>query len=113
VSGKPWARQYNDGGTDDYGRAICTDPADNVYVAGFSIYPNGDWKIATVKYDKTGVQQWAVHYESPAGVSDEGRKVAVDSTGNVYVAGSYNVLGTDNDYIVIKYDTNGSLLWVK
>ena len=38
--------------------------------------------------------------------------IAVDSLGNVYVAGYSWVSGTANDYAAIGYDVGGTLRWV-
>lgn len=53
---------------------------------------------------------WERIYDS--GHDDIGWDVAVDSEGSVYVTGSVNN-GSDLDWHIIKYDSNGNILWAK
>lgn len=43
---------------------------------------------------------------------DISNAIAVDTSGNVYVTGSSDGLGTNEDYVTVKYDYNGNKLWV-
>jgi hypothetical protein len=46
-------------------------------------------------------------------LDDFGRKVAVDAAGNIYVTGASESLNTGLDYLTIKYNPNGAVLWVR
>jgi len=54
---------------------------------------------------------WVRRYDGPAHADDWATALAVDSAGNVYVAGvSY---GTGADFVTIKYYPNGDTAWVR
>ena len=96
----------------DDARWMAIDNSGNVYVTGSSRsgVQAGTEDFATVKYDANGIQQWAVRYDGPESSVDVGVKVAVDNSGNVYVAGySY---GNEIDYATIKYNSDGVQQWV-
>jgi uncharacterized delta-60 repeat protein len=60
------------------------------------------------------VELWHASYDSPAPHgSDYGNAVAVDSEGNVIVAGLYYVGPDTHYYCTIKYDADGNQLWVR
>jgi hypothetical protein len=100
-----WAASYN-GGYDEPCK-IVVDDLGNVYVTGKS---NGDY--ATVKYNSAGVQQWVARYDGPASSVDWPNDLAVDAQGNVYVTGtSSNNLGSNKDYLTLKYNTVGVQQW--
>ena len=44
------------------------------------------------------------------GNDDRAYGIAVDGNGNVYVTG-YSYIGSDDDYITVKYDSLGNILW--
>lgn len=44
------------------------------------------------------------------GADDEGTDLIVDADGNVYVCGTIG-LNSQKDIMLLKYDTNGTLLW--
>lgn len=110
-----WVRKYNgsvNGG--DYIFAIAVDNSGNVYVTGRS--DNGGTTFSdftTIKYNSSGVQQWVALYNGTASGIDEGDAIAVDNTGNVYVAGRSPGTGTDLDIVTVKYNSTGIEQWVR
>jgi uncharacterized delta-60 repeat protein len=66
--------------------------------------------VATEVQAQTAVQAWVQRYSAPANSTYSGQKLAVDSAGNVIVAGTgYD--GVANNWLVIKYTGAGSGLW--
>jgi uncharacterized delta-60 repeat protein len=96
---------------DDVGRYIKTDAAGNVYVAGTS--ESGSCDIVTIKYDAAGKVIWDARYDGPTHGNDEPKGLAIDSAGNVYVAGNGYSSSSGDDIILIKYDSAGQFQWSK
>lgn len=109
-----WSRSYNgpvNGG--DYSFSIAVDNSGNVYITGRSDQGATYSDYTTIKYNSNGVQQWIALYNGTAGTYDEGRVVAVDNSGNVYVTGKSMGINSDYDITTIKYDQNGNQVWVQ
>jgi len=138
-----WAARIA-GTASEQGNGVSVDSLGNVYTAGtyasgpltiynadgstFGTLSNaGSTDVFVVKYNSTGTAQWAARL---AGTVDEyGNSIAVDSSGNVYVTGSYasnpltiyNANGTafgttlsnagSYDVFVVKYNTSGTAQW--
>ena len=112
------------GGTD--GDGIAVDGSGNVYVTGFSFANWGNPQRAfgggaaayVTKLDNTGQLMWNTFLDGAGG--DFGSAIAVDGSGNVYVAGDSSASwgspqrafsgGTD-DAFVAKLDKTGQLVW--
>jgi len=108
-----WQATFNgpiNGG--DYSNAMAIDNSGNVYVTGRVDYGSTSSDIVTIKYNSSGVQQWASRYSGPANNVDEGRCIQADNAGNVYVAGRSYVTGNSFDCITIKYNPDGTQSWV-
>jgi len=107
-----WLKTYN-GPANSYddASAIALDSSGNVYVTGTSYGAVDDY--ATIKYNTNGEQLWVKRYSTPGYCWDYANAIAVDSSGNVYVTGESKGSGTGEDYVTIKYITNGKQLWVK
>ena len=115
---------------------ISIDAGGNVLVTGLFYSPditfgcttlnnNGDENIFLVKYDSNGDVIWA---KSAGGTFvDRGYGIATDAGGNVYITGGFysssitfgttTLTNTDNacsdDIFLVKYDTDGNVLWAK
>jgi Tfp pilus assembly protein PilZ len=121
------------GGTsNDVGQGIALDASGNVYITGayqgmatFSTTTKtsaGSYDIFVAKYNSAGTVQWV---QSAGGTnSDEGRDIALDASGNVYITGYYQGMATfgttsktstgSYDIFVAKYDPVGiSWTWVQ
>ncbi len=56
---------------------------------------------------------WVRRYNGPGNGQDHPYRIAVDDSGNVYVAGSIWGSGTERDYGIIRYYPNGDTAWVR
>jgi uncharacterized delta-60 repeat protein len=111
-----WVQTYNGPGNGiDVAFSIAVNNAGNVYITGNSPGETSANDITTIKYNSAGQQQWVQRYNGP-GNSDDGTNgtnaIAVDSSGNVYVAG-WSAGEQNTDYVVIKYNSNGDQQWAQ
>ena len=94
-----WVARYNGpGNSGDEAHAIAVDSSGNVYVTGQSYGAGTELDYATVKYDSAGQEEWVIRYNGQGKSFDIAHAIAVDRSGNVYVAGEGDV-----DYTTIKY----------
>jgi uncharacterized delta-60 repeat protein len=107
-----WTNIYSGSGN-SLATAIALDTNDNVFVTGYSTGVGSGYDYATIKYNGQGLPLWTNRYNGTGNGADDAAAIAVDSSGNVIVAGvSFGVGGTfDYDYATIKYSNVGLPLW--
>jgi hypothetical protein len=110
---KLWVSNYDTPGNNTEEPAgLVVDKSGNVYIPG-EIRPNGvGGDMVTIKLGPDGKLKWAKRYNGPANGRDSAGGIALDPNGNVHVTGSSEGLGTDYDYVTIKYTPGGKRLWV-
>ena len=108
-----WVARYNGPGNGgDVAYSLAVDGGGNVYVTGYSDAGGTGYDYTTVKYDALGHQLWVARYNGPGNGWDEAYSLAVDSSGNVYVAGFSDGGETNDDYATVKYNSAGVEQWV-
>ncbi|OFY71907.1 MAG: hypothetical protein A3G23_05130 [Bacteroidetes bacterium RIFCSPLOWO2_12_FULL_37_12] len=126
-----FAKNFGSTGT-DMGNSITTDVDSNIIVTGQfkfttdfggqSLTSAGMQDIFIAKYSYDGTLQWV---KQIGGVTnDQGKGVAVDASGNIYVTGNFTTTITIdgtvtltnfglNDAFLAKYNSNGIIQWAK
>jgi hypothetical protein len=108
-----WSKKF-DNRKHDVSYGIAVDNSENVYVSGFSDDGMIDWDSdrinIIIKYDKDGNETWSKRISSRYGSVN---RLAVDSSGNMYVTGTGRSYGNPEYYLTTKYDTEGNEIWNK
>jgi hypothetical protein len=111
-----WVRTYAGPGAsennDDYALAIAVDDAGNAYVTGHSPGSGTSDDVVTIKYYPNGDTAWVRRYNGPGNDVDAANAIAVDDIGNVYVTGSSYDAAVSDDYLTIKYNSDGDIVWL-
>ena len=120
--GIQWQPQWGRADRNDVGRAVALDGAGNVYMIGSSngntigggISPYCDALLA--KYNTSGSLVWT--RELSGGDIDVSTAVALDASGNTYMAGYTNgsLHGANaglHDAFLAKHDPSGNLVWTR
>ncbi len=84
----------------------------NIYIVGRAVGTNNSLDIKLIKLNSSLALQWIKTFDA-AGLNDEANSLDIDNQGNIIIAGYVRNPTTGTDFIVIKYDTNGNLLWQK
>jgi len=112
-----WARQYCNPESlyfgADYPEAIAVDHIGNVYVTGYTQRTYTDLDCTTIKYDVNGDTVWVRTFSGDGAHADRGVDIVADDLGFVYVFGQTYSENTYNDYLTIKYSSNGDTEWVR
>ena len=122
----------------EYGNALTTDSAGNIYMTGETFSPSvnfgnnivlsapgltgtGNCEFFLTKFDKMSNAIWSK--KGGGSLTDRGYGVIIDNTGNLVVTGHYMGIaifdtitrtGAGNlDAFTAKYDTSGNILWFK
>jgi hypothetical protein len=104
--------------SDDQAGKVAVDTSGNVYVVGRTILPSdGDYSLVA-KLNTSGVLLWKTYLGGPD--YDEGEGIALDGSGNIYVAGAssstwgtpLNPFSGGNDVFLAKLSGPGVLQWM-
>ncbi|MGA9115774.1 MAG: SBBP repeat-containing protein, partial [Bacteroidota bacterium] len=109
-----WSARYDGpAGLHDAAVSLAADLQGYVYVTGTSRgLLTGD-DIAAIRYNASGEEEWVVRYDGASHGDDRAAGIAVDGSGNVFVAGTTTGPGGGTDYVTLKYGSAGNLLWTK
>jgi uncharacterized delta-60 repeat protein len=108
-----WVRLYGSDAcrSQDNAAAIALDRAGNTLVTGTSTASGTGGDFLTIKYDASGQELWVRRYNGTGGGADQGEAIAIDLSGNAFVAGrSWD--GAQYDCVIIKYTPTGGVEWV-
>ncbi|MFH0894448.1 MAG: C1 family peptidase [Bacteroidota bacterium] len=105
-----WETRYT-GGFEDKAISIAVDNTSKsgAVVTGSTQNGQGINSIKTIKYNPDGSVYWQHQYNDPNSEGIVPVKTIVDDLGSIYVAA--NTLGANQNYALLKYDPNGTLLW--
>ncbi len=109
-----WLRRYNGPGNGyDHPKDLSIDPFGNLCLTGLSSSIEDCFDYVTIKYYPNGDTAWLRRYNGPGNSDDDACAIAVDGSGNIYVAGTSYDNFTDNDYVTLKYYPDGDTAWVR
>ena len=109
-----WIKRYNGtGNSDEIPAAVVTDTAGNSIITGHSWTEGSLFDFVTIKYNSEGDTLWTRKYNGSANGNELASDLVSDASGNIYVTGSSFGPGTINDFILIKYNSNGDEMWTQ
>jgi hypothetical protein len=116
TAAEAWVQRYHEAASsENLPLAIAVTSSGNAIATGSSRDTNffdlKHW--VTIAYSSSGAALWTNRYHGPGGFyDDQPNAVAVDATGNAFVAGvAFGINGDNQDYVTIKYSSAGVALW--
>jgi len=104
-----WAKVYNGGGPGDFVNDIEIDNTGNVIIVGGTAINNNLGYGLLIKYNPSGDSLLVRKFSQLSQVNNI-EKMCIDDSNNIYTCG-YIAPGMYADYLVIKYNSNGNVLW--
>jgi hypothetical protein len=115
TSGVQQAVTISSGGTSgiEEVHAMAIDASGNIYLAGITPTVSNGYDYDIIKLDSNLAIQWEVTYDGADNLNDNATDIKVSNSGDVYVTG-YSKDSTElNNYLTLKYNSSGSLIWAR
>jgi hypothetical protein len=110
---KEWSAIYDGPGHGvDLPTSAVLDKRGNFYITGRSSGEGSGQDIAIIRYSASGQEILTLRYNSPANSWDEANSLAVDDSGNIFVAGTSFVTNGRTEIVLIKYTPSGTIAWL-
>jgi hypothetical protein len=90
---------------------LVTDSLLNTFIAGTVQNTNSGVDVLLRKLDAHGDLIWQTNYTNSGAYRDQATDIALDDSGNVYLCGASYINGNHFDFLVLKFDPSGNLLW--
>ena len=87
-------------------------PGGGLYVAA-TVRRSGGLDIVLQRYTPSGTRRWVRWYDGPAHGADRVAGIAAGPNGSVTLCGATTVRGTGQDWIVLRYASDGTRRWAK
>ncbi|MDH5683015.1 MAG: SBBP repeat-containing protein [candidate division WOR-3 bacterium] len=112
--GQEWVRRYDGPASDfDVGLDLAFDQFGNCYVTGYSTNHSFNYDYATLKYSNSGIERWVRRYNGTGNGYDVARVIRINHQNQIFVAGGSYGFGTNLDFLNIRYDTSGNVIWMR
>ncbi len=108
-----WKDIYCPGNTLEEQQGLAVDPEGSACVAAYAYGENAEYLLTIKKYDKAGRILLARQYPEDKLRARSMNKLALDSTGNIYMVGSEQVFYQGRNIFVRKFDAGGLDRWTK
>lgn len=105
-----WTKTFNsDEGLNDFAMSLALDKEDNIYVTGGTHNSISIGMCYTLKYSSAGELQWRVKFDAPHSKFEQGNRVFVDDSNNVFVGGDVADSTNGWNFLALKINQEGSL----
>ncbi len=91
--------------------SLALDAEGNIFAAGLGNDESDYYTFQLFKFDRFGELLWAREFSN--GLSGQVEQIALDSQGNLLLAGFMVVTGRGSEAVVQKWDPDGELLWCR
>lgn len=105
-----WTREWDGDGMTDKGIGVRVAPNGDVYLCGTTQTTAQGTDVVLVKYNSDGDLIWAQTYNGEHNGDDESASLEWHDDGYLYITGNSFVV-SNLDYLTLKYDSTGTLLW--
>lgn len=106
-----WIKKFNTGGTINEVTQITTDKSGNIYVCLYTNKYSTGLDIVIIKYNTNGDSIWTRRYNDSLNLDDMPKAMVVDGLNNIVIAGNTATPSSGLDGLLLKYASNGELLW--
>ena len=109
-----WSKAYNfSASSKDVPQAMAVDKQGHLFIAGSSSGAGTKDDVATVKFLNDGSLAWHRRYNGSGDSTDTANDIAIDSHGNIIVAGTSISAKNKSEITILKYSNDGDVLWEK
>jgi len=107
-----WENTYNGSSNlTDFGTAVCVDQGNNVIVVGATLNSTQNYDFIIIKYDTDGNLIWTQTFNGSGNNYDVPTAVTADINSNIFVIGASMGGTTLTDYLTLKLDSLGNVIW--
>lgn len=103
-----WTQRYP-GFSYAQGLAVAVDSRSNIYAGGYAVRPVSGGDCILIKYRPAGNAVWTQFY-SVNNNTEAIQDLVMDADDNIYAAADMHN-GANNDFGIVKFDKNGTVLW--
>ena len=90
---------------------VVDETGDNIFITGYLTNDTTGSDIFVANYDSTGNRRWLRNYSSPGENDDRAFGIVVDTDENIIVSGYETDTLEGNNYVTLKYNFSGDMLW--